>query len=157
MSRFDYTQAAPEGYKALLAFTHYITANVPDHKLLNLVFLRISQINGCAFCADMHAHDALAVGESQTRLNLLATWREAHDFFTDAERAALAWAESLTRLADQDSRGMHGPEGEKIYLDMRLHFGEKQTADLAFAVAAMNAWNRLGVGFKVAPPRRGQH
>lgn len=108
-------------------------------KLLDLVFLRVSQLNGCAYCVDLHVRDLLAQGEDLQRLNSLVTWREVSLF---SERAALNWAESLTRLADTHA-------ADEDYTPLAAHFSDRETAELTMAVALMNAWNRLGVGMRL--------
>src|SRR5919198_2756433 len=105
--------------------------------LLELVKMRASQINGCAFCLDMHSKDARARGESEQRLYLLNAWREA-PFYTERERAALAWTEAVTLITD-------GHVPDDVYDEVRAHFSEKELADLTLAVATINAWNRLSI------------
>jgi AhpD family alkylhydroperoxidase len=111
-----------------------------EASLLELVKMRASQINGCAFCLDMHSKDARAAGETEQRLYLLSAWREA-PFYTPRERAALAWTEALTSVAD-------GHVPDEVYAEAREHFGEKELVDLSLAVVAINGWNRLAVGFR---------
>ena len=107
---------------------------------MRLVFLRVSQINGCAFCVDKHARDLVKDGEDFQRINSLATWRET-GFYTARERAALAWAEAATRLE-------HGEVADSVFLPLKEHFTEQEISDLGFATAVMNAWNRMGIGFR---------
>jgi AhpD family alkylhydroperoxidase len=142
--RLDYIAAAPDGYKAFGGVHRYIAKSL-DESLVNLVYLRVSQINGCAYCVDLHTRDAIKAGEDQRRLHNVITWREA-PFFTDRERAALAWAESLTRLPDTGA-----PDAD--YEVVRAQFNDKELADLTYAIALMNAFNRLGVGFRRMPAK----
>jgi AhpD family alkylhydroperoxidase len=107
--------------------------------LIDLVFLRVSQINGCAYCVDLHAHDLLKQGEDFQRINSLTTWHET-SFYSARERAALAWAEAVTRLND----GVP----DHLFVALREHFTDREIADLGFAVAAMNAWNRMAISFR---------
>lgn len=112
-----------------------------EHSLVHLVKLRASQINGCAFCQHMHANEARKEGEQQHRLDVLPAWREV-DIFSARERAALAWTEALTRLADQSNAS---------FTQVAEHFNEKEIVNLSAAIATINAWNRIAVGFNFAP------
>ncbi len=141
--RLDYAAVAPEGYKAFGGVHKYIHKSL-DETLVNLVYLRVSQINGCAYCVDLHTRDAIKAGEDQRRLHNVVTWREA-PFFNARERAALAWAESLTLLPETGAP-------DEDYEAVRKEFSEKEIADLTYAIALMNAFNRLGVGFRKSPP-----
>ena len=114
-----------------------------EESLLLLVKMRASQINGCAYCLDMHSKDARAAGETEQRLYVLDAWRES-PFYTDRERAALAWTESLTRIADT-----HAPD--EVFREVREHFDEKELADLTLAIVTINAWNRIAIGFRAEP------
>jgi AhpD family alkylhydroperoxidase len=143
MQRLDYKTVSPEGYKAFAGIHQYLAKSL-DETLRNLVYLRVSQINGCAYCVDLHTRDALKAGEDARRLHNVITWREA-PFFTPKERAALAWAEVLTLLPDTGA-----PDAD--YAEVRRHFDDKELADLTYAIASMNAFNRLGVGFRMSPP-----
>jgi AhpD family alkylhydroperoxidase len=138
-------ELAPAAYQGLLQVSRYLGACGLEPGLQELVKLRASQLNGCAFCVDMHATAALKGGESQRRLNLLAAWREA-PLFTARERAALAWTEALTAM---------GPQGadEALYVATRVHFSEQELVDLTYAIALINAWNRLGVGLQPDLPK----
>ena len=138
--RLDYAKAAPEGFKAMRGLETYARNSGLEHALLELVKTRVSQINGCAFCLDMHTKDARAAGETEQRLYVLPAWRET-DFYTPRERAALAWAEALTRLTDQEV-------SDAVYQEARLHFDEKALVDLTLAIVAINGWNRLSMGFR---------
>jgi AhpD family alkylhydroperoxidase len=141
--RLDYAAAAPEGFRALTALYPYLAKTTLDPKLVDLVFLRVSQINGCAYCVDLHSRDLLNKGESQRRVNALVTWHET-PFFEARERAALAWAESLTCVAET-----RVPDAD--FASLKQHFSEKEIADLSFAVAMMNGLNRIAIGFRKGP------
>ena len=142
---------APEAYRALSGLESYLKKSGLEHGLLHLVKLRASQVNGCAYCIDMHWKDARAAGETEQRLYGLDAWREA-PYYTDRERAALAWTEAVTLLHDG-----HVPDA--AYDAARSHFGEKELADLTWAVAAINAWNRVAIASRseVGTYRPGQH
>ena len=139
--RLDYGKVAPDGLKAMLGLEAYARNSGLEHSLLELVKTRVSQINGCAYCLDMHTKDARAAGETEQRLYLLPAWRET-GLYTPRERAALAWAEAVTRLTDQ-----HVPDA--VYDEARRHFDEKALVDLTLAVIAINGWNRLSIAFQV--------
>jgi AhpD family alkylhydroperoxidase len=138
--RLNYATAAPGGVKAMLDLEKYVRGCGLEHSLLELVKMRASQINGCAYCLDMHSKDARAAGETEQRLYGLSAWEEA-PYYTDRERAALAWTEAVTRVADS-----HVPDA--VYEAVRPHFSEKELADLTFAIIAINGWNRLAVPFR---------
>jgi AhpD family alkylhydroperoxidase len=142
--RLDYNKAAPAGVKALGGVYGYITQCGLSPILVDLVFLRISQINNCAFCLDMHTRDLLQKGESTERLALLQAWREAGTLFDERERAALAWAETVTRVAETAV-----PDEE--YAAASAVFSEKELADLTIAIGLMNAYNRMGISFRNTP------
>lgn len=137
-------ELAPEPYQALLTLYRYTRACGLDHGLLHLVEMRVSQLNGCAFCLDMHATDALKAGEDPRRLALVAAWRDA-PCFTARERAAFAWAEALTAA---------GPQGitDPCLAEARAHFDDKTLVDLTHVITLMNTWNRLGIAFHPALP-----
>jgi AhpD family alkylhydroperoxidase len=135
--RFDLSVMAAAGYKAMLGVHSYVQNSGINLGLLELVKIRVSQINGCAFCLAMHIPLARRNGVSEDQLNLLVAWREA-PVFNDQERAALAWAESMTYLTN-------GDVPDHIYEQACEQFSEKEIADLSFAVAEINAWNRLMV------------
>ncbi len=135
-----HAEFAPAAYQGLLQIYRHTRACGLEHGLLHLVELRASQLNGCVFCMDMHATEALQAGESPRRLHMLAGWREA-TVFTPRERAALAWTEALTEL------GTHGVN-DALYAATRAHFSEQELVDLTYAIALINAWNRLGVGLQ---------
>jgi AhpD family alkylhydroperoxidase len=141
--RFDLTEVAAAGYKALLGVHGYVQKSGLDLGLLELVKVRASQINGCAFCLAMHVPLARQHGVSEDQLNLLVAWREA-PVFSARERAALAWAESMTNLKD-------GDVPDSVYEPLSQQFSIKEIADLSFAVAEINAWNRLMVCSRTSP------
>ena len=150
--RMNYTQAAPEGFKAMRQLQTYVDNSGLEHPLLELVKMRASQLNGCAYCLDMHSKDARAAGETEQRLYLLNAWREA-PFYSERERAALAWTEALTRI----SKTKDVPDA--LYNEVRKHFSEKELVDLSLAVIAINGWNRLAIPFRSEPGhyQPGQH
>ncbi|WP_439595659.1 carboxymuconolactone decarboxylase family protein [Falsiroseomonas sp.] len=142
--RLDYFTAAPEAMKGMLAFEKAVAANPLDHGLRELVKMRASQINGCAFCLDMHARDARKAGETEARLYLLNAWREA-PHYTPRERAALAWTEALTLVA---SSAAPDPAWEGL----APHFSDAEKVALSLLICAINSWNRLAIGFRAVPP-----
>jgi AhpD family alkylhydroperoxidase len=141
--RLNYGAAAPEANKALGAVSATLKKSGVDTKLLDLVYLRVSQINGCAYCVDLHSRDLRAAGETNQRLDGLAAWQES-PFFSEAEKAMLAWAESLTHVSTT-----HAPDD--VFAEVQRHFTEPQLANLTFAIGLMNAWNRIAIGFRQAP------
>ncbi|WP_447801254.1 carboxymuconolactone decarboxylase family protein [Pseudomonas kilonensis] len=141
--RIDFYTASPDAFKAMLALETAVSKLGLEKSLLELVKLRSSQINGCAFCIDMHTADARKDGETERRLYAVTAWREA-PFFTGRERAALAWTEDLTRLSDT-----HAPDAD--YALLSEHFSPKEMVDLTVAINAINGWNRLAVGFRKMP------
>lgn len=141
--RLDPPKIAPEGYKAMRAFQAYITDCGLEHSLLELVKIRASQINGCAFCLVMHTGDARKLGETDERMHLLNAWEEA-PVFSPRERAALAWTEALTLITEG-----HVPDA--VYEAARKQFSEKELVDLTYAVMAINAWNRIAIAFRKQP------
>jgi len=143
MERFDYAEVAPGAYRAMAGLEHYLHESGLEENLLHLIKLRASQINGCAYCLDMHWKDLKSIGETDQRLYELNAWEEG-PFYSDRERAALAWPEAVTRVADS-----HVPD--EIYEHVRQHFSEKEMADLTLAVAAINAWNRLAISARTTP------
>src|SRR3954463_6048823 len=142
-ARLDFRKASPQGEKAMMGLHAFVRNCGLDHSLLELVKLRASQINGCAYCIDMHSKDLRAIGESEQRLYLLDAWRES-PFYTDRERAALAWTEAVTLITD-------GHVPDSVYEEVRPHFTEKELADLTFAIATINAWNRLSIASRAVP------
>jgi AhpD family alkylhydroperoxidase len=141
--RIDYRKFSPEPLQALLAMEKYLAGCGLDRKLMHLLKLRASQINGCAYCIDMHAIDARAVGETEQRLYALDAWRET-PFYDDRERAALAWIESVTLVSET-----HVPDG--AYEEARAHFSEKEIVDLTYLAATINTWNRLAIATRAVP------
>ena len=144
--RIDYRKFAPEAMKAMYGLEAYLTTQSGlDHRLLHLLKLRASQINGCAFCIDMHWKDARAIGETEQRLYGLDAWREA-PYYTDRERAALAWTEAVTLISTT-----HAPDQE--YTALQKHFSEKEIVDLVYLIATINAWNRIAISLRAVPGR----
>jgi AhpD family alkylhydroperoxidase len=135
--RFDYRKFSPDPVQAMLALEKYIASCGLDHTFVHLLKLRASQINGCAFCVDMHSIDARAEGESEQRLYALNAWHET-PFFTDRERAGLAWIEAVTRVSET-----HVPDD--VYEEASKHFSEKEIFDLTVVAATINAWNRIAI------------
>lgn len=138
--RLNFKQVSPDAFKAMMGIEAYVHQCGLEHSLLELVKTRVSQINGCAHCLDMHTKDARALGESEQRLYLLSAWREA-PFYTGRERAALAWAEAVTRID-------LGEVADEVYDEARRHFNEKELVDLTLAIVGINGWNRLNVPFR---------
>ena len=138
--RLDFAKVPPEAMQAVYGLQRYVDRCGLDPALLELVKLRASQINGCAYCVDMHTKDARARGETEQRLYALVVWRET-PFFTDRERAALEWTEAVT-LVSRDQ------VPDEVYASVRRHFDEKDVVDLTMAVAAINVWNRLAISFR---------
>ncbi len=143
LPRLNYRKAAPSVLQAMLGLQQAVNDSGLEKSLLELVKLRVSQINGCAFCIDMHARDARKAGEREERLYLLDAWEET-SLYTRRERAALRWAEKLTRLA-----GGHVRDDD--YAQVRREFSETELANLTLAIVAINGWNRFGVGFRMPP------
>lgn len=141
--RIEWARHAPEAYKAMVGQEQVLAKCGLEHSLLELVRLRASQINGCAYCVNLHANDARKAGETEARLQTLSVWQETR-FFTPRERAALAWLESLTRLPERGA-----PQVE--YEALLEHFEPSEVANLTLAIATINAWNRFGVGFAMVP------
>jgi AhpD family alkylhydroperoxidase len=141
--RIDFYTASPDALKAMIALETAVSKLPLEKNLIELVKLRTSQINGCAFCLDMHSADALKGGESERRLATLSAWRET-PFFTERERAALAWTESLTLISQT-----HAPDED--YELATAQFDAKELVDLTVAITTINAWNRLAIGFRKMP------
>ncbi len=141
--RLDYGQIAAGARDAMLGVERYVHGAGLEPALLELVRIRASQINGCAYCLDMHTKDARQRGEKEQRLYAVAAWDEA-PFFTERERAALAWTEAVTLVSQT-----HVPD--QAYEAARRHFGEKELVDLTLAIVAINGWNRLAVAFRTVP------
>ena len=144
--RLNPFQVAPDTIKALGALEAQVQGSGLEQSLIELVKTRASQINGCAFCINMHAHDAMAAGETAKRLFLLDAWRES-PVFSERERAALAWTEALTRIADT-----HAPDAD--YELLETQFSPEEQMKLTLLIGAINVWNRLAIGFRVPPPGR---
>jgi AhpD family alkylhydroperoxidase len=142
--RIDYAKASPEGYKAFGAVYSTLLKGSLPKALIDLVYLRVSQINGCAFCIDMHSHDLLKSGLSVEKLVLIPVWHEAGAVFTPRERVALSWAESVTRVSETGV-----PDDE--YAAAIAEFSEQELTDLTYAISLMNAFNRFGVAFRATP------
>lgn len=142
-ARFDFRKASLQGDKAMRALHLFVRDCGLDHGLLELIKLRASQINGCAHCIDMHAKELRADGESEQRLYLLSAWRES-PFYSARERAALAWTEAVTLVAQSGVP-------DEVYAQAREHFGEQELADLTYAIVAINGANRLNVAFRTVP------
>lgn len=141
--RLPYWKLSPGVYKALMDAEKAVHASGLDPKLLHMLKLRVSQINGCAFCIDMHWKDSREAGETDQRLYSLDAWREC-PWYSDKERAALAWAEAITKITDG-----HAPDD--LYNELRRHFNEQEASDLTWACALINAWNRMGIALRSEP------
>jgi len=141
--RLDAAAASPDAYKAMFPLEKHVRSCGLESSLIELVKMRVSQLNGCGFCLDMHSKDALAAGETAQRLFLLPAWRESPQF-SPRERAALAWAESLTLISETGA-----PDAD--YELARSQFSEKELVDLTLAIVAINGWNRIAIGFRKTP------
>jgi AhpD family alkylhydroperoxidase len=135
--RINYAKVAPGVFEAMLGLSSYLRKSGLDESLINLVCLRGSQINGCAYCTDMHWKDLRAAGETEQRLYGLDAWEES-PYYSDRERAALAWTEAVTNIRDGHVR-------DEVYEQVRKSFTEKELADLTFAIVAINGWNRINI------------
>ena len=144
--RLNYHAAAPKAAQALTALSMATAANI-DPRLHELVNLRVSQINGCAFCMDMHTAQLTKQGVDPRHLHTLAGWREAHRFFSPRERAALAWAEAVNAVP-------HRTPTDAEFADMREHFKDNEIAELTFAIGAIRAWNMLNASFHMPVPEK---
>ena len=142
-TRFDYSKEAPGAYQAMGHLEHYLHTCGLEESLIHLIKLRASQINGCAYCIDMHWKDLRAIGETEQRLYSLDAWREC-PWYTDRERAALAWTEAVTLITTG-----HVPDA--IYEAVRPHFSGRELADVTLVVTTINAWNRLAISARTAP------
>jgi AhpD family alkylhydroperoxidase len=138
--RLDYRKASPKAMEAMYALERYVRNSSLEPRLLELVKLRASQINGCAYCVDMHTKDARALGETEQRLFAVVVWKEA-PFFTERERAALGWTEAVTMVSRDQVP-------DEIYEIARREFSENELIDLTMAVIAINGWNRLAISFR---------
>jgi AhpD family alkylhydroperoxidase len=142
-ARPDFSNIAPGAVKTMFGIEAYLAKCSLERPLIHLVKMRASQINGCAYCLDMHSKDARAEGEAEQRLYALDAWRET-PFYSPRERAALAWTEALTLVAQT-----HAPE--EVYQAARAEFSERELADLTLAIVAINGWNRIAIGFRSEP------
>src|SRR5271170_7631004 len=143
VERLQYAKAFPEGIHALLNLGKVIGASGLEPSLLELVKTRASQLNGCAYCIDMHTKDARAAGETEQRLYALSAWRET-PFFTERERAALEWTEAITLITD-------GHVPDELFFRVRQFFSEEELVNLTLAIVAINGWNRLAIAFRSVP------
>lgn len=143
-NRLDYTKASPEGYKAFGGVYGYLQKCGLSPELIDLVYLRVSQINGCAYCIDMHSRDLLKLGVTVDKLVLVPVWHDAGEVFSTRERVALAWAETVTRAAETGV-----PDAD--YAAAAAEFSDKELTDLTYAIGLMNAFNRLGITFRTPP------
>ncbi len=141
--RVDYAKAAPAASRAMYGLETYVRNCGLEHSLLELLKTRTSQLNGCAYCIDMHTKDARAAGEQEQRLYALSAWRET-PFFSERERAALEWTEAVTLISQNDVP-------DDLYESVRKHFSEEELVNLTLAVIAINGWNRLAIPFRAVP------
>jgi len=141
--RLDFLKTTPNVVRAMLGLHKPLSQSGLETKLLDLVYFRVSQINGCAYCLDMHSKDLRAAGESEQRLYVLEAWRES-PFYTDRERAALAWAEAVTTLRDKEVP-------DDVYEQARAQFSETELVNLTLAVITINGWNRFNIAFRTTP------
>ena len=141
--RLNYSKVAPEALKAMRELEKYVHGSGLERSLYELVKTRASQINGCAYCIDMHTKDARKAGETEQRLYALNAWRET-PFYTQRERVALAWTEALTLISENDVP-------DSLYESARKHFDEKEMVALTMSIVAINGWNRLAIGFRTVP------
>lgn len=142
--RLNYYKASPEATNAVLNLENFVQQSGIEQSLLHLIKLRASQLNGCAFCIDMHTKEAKDDGESEQRLYLLSAWRES-PLFTEKERAAMAWTEALTQLPEH-------LVSDELYEDLKPHFTDEEIVKLSVAISTINVWNRLSVGFRSIHP-----
>lgn len=145
-TRIDYRKAAPDAFRAMLDLEAVVHRSGLPQDLLELVKMRASQINGCAYCLDMHSKEARAAGETEQRLYLLSAWRETV-FYSPCERAALAWTEAVTQVS------MH-ELSDTLYAELQVHFSAQEIVELTLAIIAINGWNRLAIAFR---PDVGSH
>lgn len=139
-SRLNYYEASPGAVKAMLGLEKYVNQSELENSLIELVKMRASQLNSCAYCIDMHSKDARKAGETEQRLYALSAWRET-PFFTERERAALEWTEALTQLSSTHIT-------DELYDSVKKHFDDEEMVVLTMSIIAINGWNRLGVGFR---------
>ncbi|MET3135094.1 AhpD family alkylhydroperoxidase [Oxalobacteraceae bacterium GrIS 1.11] len=142
-ARLDFYNASPDAMKAMMALEVAVGKLGLEASLLELIKLRASQINGCAFCVDLHSSDARKAGESERRLHAVAVWRET-PFFSERERAVLAWTETLTLLAQNGAP-------DAAFAPLAAHFSTREMVDISMAICSINSWNRLAVGFRKMP------
>jgi AhpD family alkylhydroperoxidase len=138
--RLDYQQASPQGVQAMFQLERSVRESGLEPKLLELIKTRASQMNGCAYCIDMHTKDARAHGETEQRLFALCAWREA-PFYTEKERAALLWTEAITDI-------QHGHAADDVFEEVRKHFADAELMNLTLAITTINAWNRIAIAFR---------
>ncbi|QEC44760.1 carboxymuconolactone decarboxylase family protein [Pseudobacter ginsenosidimutans] len=141
MERMNLFAKSGNVLRALNGFHSYLSKSTIDSKLQHLIYIRVSQINGCAFCLDMHTKDLRVMGETEQRMLMLGAWHDAYRLYTPKERAALAWAEAVTLVAK-------GPVSDAIYAETAAHFTEQEMAELTICVIAINSYNRLNVAFQ---------
>jgi AhpD family alkylhydroperoxidase len=142
-ARLDYSKASPEAFKAMVQMEGVVRRSGIDPKLLELIKIRASQLNGCAYCIDMHTKDARFKGETEQRIYALDAWRET-PFYTEKERAALRWTEALTNIQEG-----HAPDA--AYDELSQNFREEERVNLTLAITTINAWNRIATGFRLVP------
>jgi AhpD family alkylhydroperoxidase len=140
-TRIDYASVAPEALKALIQLEGYVRKSGLDRTIVDLVYLRVSQMNGCAYCIDMHSKDLRAHGETEQRLHLLSAFREAPSIYSARERAALAWAEAVTAV------GQSHPS-DAVFQEASQHFEPRQLVELTVAIGMINTWNRMAISFR---------
>ncbi|GAU84335.1 4-carboxymuconolactone decarboxylase domain/alkylhydroperoxidase AhpD family core domain protein [Bosea sp. BIWAKO-01] len=143
--RLNVFQVAPAAVNAVLGLQNYVEECGLEHSLLELVKMRASQINGCAYCLHMHSADARKAGETEARLYLLSAWHES-ELYTPRERAALRWTEALTRLSEASA-------SDEAFAELREHFSEAEAVNLSVAIGAINTWNRINAGFRARHPQ----
>jgi len=138
--RINWYKTSPEGYNSMKGLENFVEQSKLEPKLKELIKIRASQINGCAYCLDMHTKDALAIGENEQRIHVLPAWREA-PFYSSRERAALAWCESITLLSQTGAP-------DDVYAELEHLFKPEEIVELTLAIVTINSWNRLSVGFR---------
>jgi len=141
--RIDFRKFVQQPVKYLQDIEKYVAGSGLDPKLIHLIKMRASQINGCAYCLDMHSIDARAAGETEQRLYTLDAWHET-PFFTDRERVALAWTETVTRISETHA-------ADELFAELKKHFSEKEIVDLTLAIAMINLWNRIAISLRAVP------
>ena len=143
--RIEYSKVSPEGYRSLLAMYGYLKTSSLPSALLHIVYLRVSQINGCPYCVDLHWQDAIKEQEDPRKLNAVSNWKFM-PFFSDVERAALEWAEEMTKLPGQEV-------SDAVYEMATKHFDDRELVDLSLAISHMNMLNRMAIAFHVVPTK----